>query len=75
MAQYDGEPNGLKFHPDGRILINGTLWRTVNTHATSTRYEELLKLPAFRRRTANLTLEVLSKGKPVDIDGLAVSQN
>jgi gluconolactonase len=21
IAQYDGEPNGLKFHPDGRILI------------------------------------------------------
>jgi gluconolactonase len=21
VAQYDGEPNGLKFHPDGRILI------------------------------------------------------
>jgi gluconolactonase len=21
LAQYDGEPNGLKFHPDGRILI------------------------------------------------------
>jgi len=21
VAQYDGEPNGLKFHPDGRIII------------------------------------------------------
>ncbi|MFP3570546.1 SMP-30/gluconolactonase/LRE family protein, partial [Paraburkholderia sp. SIMBA_030] len=21
VAQYEGEPNGLKFHPDGRILI------------------------------------------------------
>jgi gluconolactonase len=21
VAQYDGEPNGLKFHPDGRILL------------------------------------------------------
>jgi gluconolactonase len=42
VAQYDGEPNGLKFHPDGRILIADYRNGIMQLDAQTGRVEPLL---------------------------------
>ncbi|MCC2595438.1 SMP-30/gluconolactonase/LRE family protein [Pusillimonas sp. MFBS29] len=43
IIQYDGEPNGLAFHPDGRLIItdykNGLMALDTTTHTLSAYYD------------------------------------
>jgi len=42
--------------------VNGTYWRTVSTYSPTSRYQLLVRLPAFSCRTTTITLKrVLSK--------------
>jgi hypothetical protein len=55
------------------VYLGSTLLTTVDLHATST-YRAVIALPRFSLRTTNVTLKVLTSGKPVRIDALASSR-
>lgn len=54
------------------IYLNGTLWRTVSTHATRIQHQVLLVLPSVSARTATITLKDMTSGARVTVDGLGV---
>ena len=54
------------------IYLNGTLWRTVSTHATRVQHQVLLVLPSVSVRTATITLKDMTGGVRVTVDGLGV---
>jgi hypothetical protein len=57
------------------IYLGGTLWQTVDTHASST-HERVILLPGtFSLRTTTVGLKTLSSGKRVSIDGLGIAQS
>jgi hypothetical protein len=55
------------------VYLGSTLLTTVDLHASST-YRAVIALPRFSLRTTNVTLKVLTSGKPVRIDALASSR-
>jgi hypothetical protein len=55
------------------VYLGSTLLATVDLHATST-YRALIALPRFSLRTTNVTLKVLTSGKPVRVDALVTSR-
>jgi hypothetical protein len=56
------------------ISLNGTLWRTVSTSATTTHYQ-VIKLPGrFGLRTVTIVLKDVSAGKKIALDGLGVAR-
>jgi len=56
------------------VYLSGRLFTTVNLRAASTQRRALISLPAFSQRTTTVTLKVMSSGKLVQIDGLAVAR-
>ena len=56
------------------IYLNGVLWRTVSTHATSTRYKVILIQPPFSLRTTTIVLRNASSGKQLIVDGLGIAR-
>jgi hypothetical protein len=57
------------------IYVGTKLIGEVNLAAASLHYRSLITLPAFSYRTGTLTVKVLTSGKPVQIDGLAMSRS
>jgi hypothetical protein len=55
------------------VYLGSTLLATVDLHATST-YRALIALPRFSLRTTNVTLKVLTSGKPGRVDALVSSR-
>jgi hypothetical protein len=55
------------------ILVHAHPIGTINLHSTTTRHQVVLPLPKFTARAGTVTVKVLSSGKVVQIDGLAVS--
>jgi hypothetical protein len=55
------------------ILVHGTRIHTINLHSATTSHQVVLALPTFTARTGTVTIQVVSTGKTVSIDGLAVS--
>jgi hypothetical protein len=55
------------------ILAHNIPVGTINLHSKTTRRQTVLALPKFTARTGTVTVKVLSTGKIVQIDGLAVS--
>jgi hypothetical protein len=47
----------------------------ISLAATATSYQNLILLPRFSYRTATVAVKVVSSGKPVQLDGLAVSRS
>lgn len=56
------------------MYVGTRLIGTINLASTTTQYQSLLTLPAFSYRAGTVTVKVLSTGKPVHIDGLALSR-
>lgn len=56
------------------VYVGRRLVGTVNLHRSATEHQVLTALPAFRTRTATITLKVTSKREHVAIDGLGVSR-
>lgn len=56
------------------IYVGTTLIGKVNLAAVGLHYRSLVTLPAFSYRTGTVTVKVLTSGKPVQIDGLAISR-
>jgi hypothetical protein len=56
------------------ILVKGHQIGTIDLHSTATRHQVVLALPKFTARTGSVTVKVLSSGKTVSIDGLAISR-
>jgi hypothetical protein len=55
------------------ILVHGHQIGTINLHSSTTRHQVVLALPKFTARAGTVTVKVVSRGKAVQIDGLAVS--
>lgn len=47
----------------------------ISLAASTTHYQSLIMLPRFSYRTATVTVKVISTGKPVQLDGLALSRS
>ena len=56
------------------VYVGTTLVGKINLHSTKTVHKALRMLPAFALKLGNVTLKVLTTGKSVQIDGLAVSE-
>ena len=56
------------------LLVGATQIGTIDLHSTAIRHQVVLALPTFSSRTGTVTVKVVSRGKIVRIDGLAVSQ-
>jgi hypothetical protein len=57
------------------VYVNGGLFRTVRLTSTVLRHGVLIVLPAFSLRTATITVKVLTSGRTVQIDGLALGRS
>jgi hypothetical protein len=57
------------------VYVGATQIGQISLAATSTSYQNLILLPPFSYRTGTVTVKVVSRGKPVQIDGLALSPN
>lgn len=57
------------------IYLNGRLFRTVNLYSRTTHRQVLFTFPAFSYRKATVTLKVLTSGRTIQIDGLALSRS
>jgi hypothetical protein len=55
------------------IYLNGVLWRTVSTYASSTHYKAILIQPMFSSGITTITLRNASTGRTLYIDGLGVA--
>ena len=55
------------------LFVGTTRIGTVNLHSTTTRHQVIRTLPRFTARTGAVAIKVLTSGKTVTIDGLAVS--
>jgi Calx-beta domain/Regulator of chromosome condensation (RCC1) repeat len=56
------------------LYVGVTLIGKINLAAGSTKYQAVMSLPAFSYRTGTVSVKVLSSGKPVHLDGLAISR-
>jgi hypothetical protein len=56
------------------LYVSGELIGKVSLHATTTRNQQLIKLPAFGYRTGTVMIKVLTSAKLVRIDGLGISR-
>jgi hypothetical protein len=56
------------------IYVNDGLFRTISLAAPRAQRMQLIQLPPFSLRIATVTIRVLSTGKPVCIDGLALTR-
>jgi len=56
------------------IYVNGVLIGKINLYAASTAYRQTLLLPKFSYRTGTVVVKVLTSGKTIQMDGLAVSR-
>jgi hypothetical protein len=56
------------------VYAGTTLIKTINLHHAKTQHKVVIGLPSFALRTTTVRLKVLSSGKTVQIDGLAVSR-
>jgi len=57
------------------IYLGATRIGQVSLAAASTTFQNLILLPPFGYRTGTVTVKVVSKGKPVQLDGLAISRS
>lgn len=57
------------------VYIGATRIGQISLAAVSTTYRNLILLPRFSYRTATVAVKVVSSGKPVQLDGLAVSRS
>jgi len=57
------------------IYVGTKLIGKLNLAAASLHHRSLITLPAFSYRTGTVTVKVLTSGKPVLIDGLAISRS
>jgi hypothetical protein len=57
-----------------RVYDAGHLLATVNLRAARLRRRALIVLPRLRLRTGTVTIRVVSRGKPVQIDGLGLTR-
>jgi hypothetical protein len=56
------------------INVGSTLIGKTTLYAASTAYRQLILLPKFTYRTGTVTVKVLTSGKTIQIDGLALSR-
>ena len=52
------------------VLVGATRIGTISLASSTTHYRSLILLPAFSYRTGTVRIEVISSGKPVQLDGL-----
>jgi hypothetical protein len=57
------------------IYIGTTQIGQISLAATSTTYQNLIPLPPISYHTATVAVKVVSSGKPVQLDGLALSRS
>jgi hypothetical protein len=57
------------------IYLGGTRIGQINLAAASITFQNLILLPPFSYRTGTVTVKVVSRGKPVQLDGLAISRS
>ena len=57
------------------VYAGATRIGQISLAATSTAYQSLIPLPRFSYSSATVTVKVVSSGKPVQLDGLAVSRS
>ena len=56
------------------VYLGGKVVGVISLTSATTRYQQLLELPAFARRTGSLILVVTTRsGRPVQLDGVAIS--
>jgi hypothetical protein len=57
------------------VYLNGTLWRTIDTHSGSTKSKVVLVVPPFALKSATIVLkDVSASSKHLVIDGIGVSR-
>ena len=56
------------------LLVGSTQIAIINLHSTTTQHQVVHALPKFSATAGDVTIKVLSSGKTVTIDGIAVSQ-
>jgi hypothetical protein len=56
------------------VYLDGTLWATVKTYASSSRTEVIVVIAPFQLRTTTITLRAVDANKEVLIDGLGVAR-
>jgi hypothetical protein len=56
------------------LYVGKALIGKISLAAASKHYRSLLTLPTFKYRTGTVTVKVLTKGKLVQLDGLAISR-
>jgi hypothetical protein len=57
------------------VYVGTTNVGQISLAASATTYRSLILLPRFSYRTATVAVKVISSGKPVQLDGLAVSRS
>ena len=57
------------------IYVNGGLWRTVSTHASTTHYRVLSLPGTFSLHIARIALKSVSPGRQLLIDGIGIARN
>jgi serine protease len=56
------------------VKVGSTTIGSVNLFSSTTKYKQLISLPTFSLRTGTVSVVTTSSGKPVYIDGLALSR-
>jgi hypothetical protein len=57
------------------VYLSGKLLKKINLAGTPAARRVLFTMPGFKRRTATISVKVLTRGRSVQLDGLAISNN